>query len=219
MNDLLKNVALGAAGGLAGTYAMSLYWKAAQAWVGEDPRAWTQEGAPHALDEMDVAGQHHEEGESSTAAMGREAYEAATGEEPSDETKTELSQGVHWSYGTLMGGLYGAWRGRQEGLDAAGGLTFGTALWLLGDELAVPLLGLAQGATAFPPAQHAHRLGAHLAYGLAAAATAQAGHVLLFGKKKPPATWGDAAWEAGKTYAKWKAGTKAARTGWRLLRR
>ena len=186
-------MALGAVGGAAGTSAMSLYWKAAAALHGEDPRSWTREGAPRALDEMGVAGKHHEEGESSTAATGREVYEAVAGEKPSEETKAELSYAVHWGYGAAMGGLYGALRGDEDSLDPLGGLGFGAALWALGDELAVPLLGLSKGATGYPPAQHAHRLGAHLVYGLVAAATAHAGRRLLRtyvpGLQRPRAPW------------------------------
>lgn len=186
---------------------MNLYWKSAAGVAGEDPRGWTQKGPPHALDEMDAAGQHHTEGESSTAAMGREAYEAVTGEEPSDEAKSEISYTVHWSYGTAAGALYGVLRGARADADLSGGLAFGTALWLLGDELMVPLLGLSKGATAYPPAQHAHRLGAHLAYGLAAAATVQAGQAFLE-KQEAPTTWRERLWKTGKTYFKWKVGKK-----------
>jgi len=52
-------------------------------------------------------------------------------------------------------------------LDILGGPAYAAGLWLLGDELVVPMLGLQSGPTAVPPVQHANRLGAHLAYGLA----------------------------------------------------
>ncbi len=218
MSSLLKNAALGAVGGLAGTYAMQMYWQGASAVAGEDPRQWTNEGPPHTLDEMDVAGQHHKEDESSTAAAGREAYEAATGEEPSDDTKSELSYAVHWGYGTAMGALYGVLSGGRDGAGVANGLVFGTALWLLGDELAVPLLGLSQGATAYPPAQHANRLGAHLAYGLALAAVTRTAQALVT-KEEEPKSWNERLWGAAETYLKLKAGKKAAGTAWSLARR
>jgi hypothetical protein len=46
-------------------------------------------------------------------------------------------------------------------------------LGALGDELMMPLLGLADGPTAYPVELHAYGLGAHIVYGLAMAATAQ----------------------------------------------
>lgn len=201
MDDAVKSVLLGALGGAAGTLAMRLYWSAATALAGEDPRARTLEGPPHALDEVGVAGQQYEAEEGSTAAAGRIAYEAATGEEPGAEAKTQLSYGIHWGYGLAMGSLYGLVRGRADGLDAGGGLAFGAALWLLGDELMVPLLGLSAGPTAYPPSQHAHRLGAHAVYGLTMAATTQVLHTTT----TPRRTASGLAWRGLKMYTKWKA--------------
>lgn len=51
-------------------------------------------------------------------------------------------------------------------------------LWLFGDELGVALLGLTKGPTAYPPVLHVNSLLAHVAYGLASAATTQALHRL-----------------------------------------
>ena len=78
-----------------------------------------------------------------------------------------------------MSGGYGALQGPTSVPDIQGGLALGIGLWFFGDELAMPLLGLADGPTAYPPALHAHGLGAHLAYGLATSATTQLLHRLL----------------------------------------
>ena len=50
----------------------------------------------------------------------------------------------------------------------------GVGLWLFGDEVVMPLSGLAKGPTAYPMELHAHAFGAHVAYGLATAAATQA---------------------------------------------
>ncbi len=212
-SDLLKGLLAGALGGVAGTVAMRLYWQAATALAGEDPRTLTSEDAPHALDEMSVTGgQHTQEDESSTAAVGRIAYEAVTDEEPDDETIETLSQSVHWAFGLGTSALYGAVRGPVGPLDAEGGLVFGTAVWALGDELMVPLLGLSKGPTAYPLTQHAHRFGAHLAFGLATAAATQA----LLGLARPHTTR-RFAWKTAKTYLKWKAVKAGAKVAGRAL--
>ncbi len=126
------------------------------------------------FDSISLIGTHHEEGESSTAAMGRIAYRAITGGDPeSEETRTTLSYLVHWGYSMLMGGAYGALRGPADVLDLKGGLALGLGVWLFGDELATPLLGLAKGPTAYPPVLHAHAFAAHVAYGLATSAATQ----------------------------------------------
>ena len=53
------------------------------------------------------------------------------------------------------------------------GLAFACASWLLVDELANSLLGLADRPAAYPVAGHAQALAMHLGYGLALAATAR----------------------------------------------
>ncbi|HEX8110896.1 MAG TPA: hypothetical protein VF516_24355, partial [Kofleriaceae bacterium] len=63
---------------------------------------------------------------------------------------------------------------RTTGGAIASGAALGVGLWVVGDELAVPLLGLADKPTAYHPSQHAQGLVEHLAYGVAAATTARA---------------------------------------------
>jgi uncharacterized membrane protein YagU involved in acid resistance len=55
-----------------------------------------------------------------------------------------------------------------------GGGIFGAGLWLIGDELIVPLLGVQRGPTAVSFTQHLNRLGAHLFYGWSTAAITRA---------------------------------------------
>ncbi len=175
-----KGLALGVVGGVAGVLAMQYYWQAVTALTGQDPRKATTDAGPHALDNLSLVGQQHEADESSTAAVGRLLNAAATGkEEPKKETKATLSTLVHWGYSLTVAGLYGAVRGGTGVPDAGGGLVYGTGLWLFGSELAVPLLGLADGPTTQPLASHAHGLGAHVVYGLATAATTQVLYRLL----------------------------------------
>lgn len=171
----LKTFAFGVVGGIAGTLAMRYYWQAVEKLTGRDPRTETRDG-DHALDDISVVGQHHEEGEPSTAAMGRELYEAAEHEAPDRITSQRLSQGVHWTYGMSQGVALDAFRAKIFDSALLGGLTYGAGMWLLGDEIAVPAMGLADGPTKFPLDQHLHRLGAHLVYGAAAAGVSGALH-------------------------------------------
>jgi hypothetical protein len=166
-------------GGAAGLLAMQAYWQRVAPQVKENVDLGGREAYPETanLDDISLIGQQHREEESSTAALGRMIYQAITGKEPqSEETKEALSYLVHWGYGLLQGGLYGAARagnGHSRGLDLLGGAVHATGLWLLGDEAAVPLLGLQEGPTAVRPVGHLNRYGAHLAYGLTTAATTQ----------------------------------------------
>ena len=162
-----RGFAIGLVAGAAGTGAMGGYWSAATALAGDDPRARVREDGPHALEDISLVGRHHGDDESTTAAMGRIAYERLAGTPPeSDEAKSVLSYVVHYGYGSLQGGVYGAMATDSVVL---GGSAFGTALWLGGDEAAGSLLGLADGPGKFPMSQHLHRWGAHLVYGIAVA--------------------------------------------------
>jgi uncharacterized membrane protein YagU involved in acid resistance len=124
---------------------------------------------------MSVVGEHRRAGESAPAALGRMAHQKLTGKEPAPERKEQLSYAIHWAHGIAMGALYGAVRGGGQRSDIAGGALFGLGLWALGDELAVPLLGLGDKPTAYPLKGHIAPLVGHIAYG---AATAAATHAL-----------------------------------------
>ena len=118
-----KGAILGMVGGVAGTLAMGLYWKAVKAARGED----------------------------STEGVDRIVYDDLMGQAPtSPETKDLLSSLVHWSYGSVQGGAYGALRGRHDPPDLAGGAALGTALWAV-SELGLPLLRPGKGKARVQP--------------------------------------------------------------------
>jgi len=73
--------------------------------------------------------------------------------------------GIHWGYGVLWGGLFGALRNRVPVIGSAAGLTYGTGLWLIGDELMMPILKLSPPSTDFPWQNHARAFTNHAAYG------------------------------------------------------
>lgn len=163
-----KRALAGMAGGAAGTAAMGLFMKAAKRAAGGQNR----QPQPK-IHDISLFGRKHEEGESATAALGRIAYQAVKDRKPDPETKNKLSEAVHWAYGVKLGAAYGFLRGRTGKGDLLGGLAFGAALWLIGDEIAVPLLGLAEGPKAYPVELHTQALGAHLVYGVVTAGTTQ----------------------------------------------
>lgn len=170
--DRWKGYVVGLIGGAVGTLAMGGYWRALQSVLGSDPRSATRAGGPHALSDISLIGIHHTDDESSTAAMGRIAYTALAGKPPAaGETTATLSYVVHYGYGTAQGGLFGALSSGQGDRALAEGAAYGTGMWLVGDELGISLLGLADGPGTYPLSQHVARWGAHLVYGLTVAAT------------------------------------------------
>ncbi|MCQ3932912.1 MAG: hypothetical protein DPW16_20880 [Chloroflexi bacterium] len=167
--DYFRSLLTATVGGAAGVAAMAAYWKTVTAITGRDPRQnKTNYAGEQPLDSISIVGKQHERGESSTGAIGRIVYRALMGRAPqSQETRTFLSYLVHWVISLGMSGISGSLQRRRNKPDAKNGLMLGSGLFLLGDELAMPLLGLADGPTAYPPKLHIHSFGAHVAYGLA----------------------------------------------------
>jgi uncharacterized membrane protein YagU involved in acid resistance len=98
--------------------------------------------------------------------MAEKIAEAVAGVELNKGRKEKYGNVVHWGYGIMWGGLYGALRGRAPLVDTANGLGFGTGLWLIGDEMMMPLMKLSPPSSKFPWQNHARAFGNHMAYGV-----------------------------------------------------
>lgn len=175
MPSVLSKIGFGLLGGAAGLLAMEVIKRITAPLAKKgDPRPHDR---PMSQRTMSPLGPQHTPEEGATDAVGRIGYEKATGREPSRATKSKLSWGVHIGYGLLVAALYGAARGERSRslLHTLGeGAAYGAGLWLLGDELAVPLLGLSDRPTSYPAARHAQSLAMHLGFGIATAATTRA---------------------------------------------
>jgi putative membrane protein len=83
----------------------------------------------------------------------------------SKQEKKKAGPLVHYAMGAASGALYGALAEMAPIAAAGGGSLFGTALWAIADEIAVPRLGLSKPPGAYPAAQHGHALASHIVYG------------------------------------------------------
>lgn len=72
----------------------------------------------------------------------------------------------HYVIGIVGGAFYGASSEYLPQLRVGGGAGFGTAFFLLGEEVAVPLLGLSAKPSQIPAESHAVGFLAHLVYGV-----------------------------------------------------
>jgi hypothetical protein len=169
-----RNALFGVAGGVAGLVAMRYAMQATRRLMpkgGDEEYAGNGEGSSED-DSWALFGMQRREGESATGAVGRIAYEKLLRREPSEELVQKMSNWVHWGHGETMAVLYGLMAARRGG--PLKGTAFGLLLWLFGDELIVPLLGLSRKPTSTPLSQHLPPLVAHLAYGGAVGATVRA---------------------------------------------
>jgi len=120
------------------------------------------------------------------ARGGKSAYETAAekaaglaGKELSKDQRKKLGSAIHWMTGVGSTALYALLRrriaaGKGLGRELAAGALFGTAVWLLLDEVGNTALGLTPGPAAFPWQTHARGLAGHLVLGLAAESVLQA---------------------------------------------
>lgn len=75
---------------------------------------------------------------------------------------------VHYVVGTTAGAAYGVAAECEPDVTTLAGIPFGAAFWLVVDEGALPLLGLAKGPTAYPTSTHVYALASHLVFGVTA---------------------------------------------------
>ncbi len=81
---------------------------------------------------------------------------------------------VHYAFGGLLGAAYGAMAGSNRLAAVGGGTGYGSAVWLLADEIGVPAAGLSDSTAKTPPMKHVQAWTSHLVYGLVTEGTRRA---------------------------------------------
>ena len=94
-------------------------------------------------------------------ALAEEVSVAVTGEELDKESRQKYGNYIHWGFGIMGGGLFD----RLPLVGVADGVGFGAGLWLIGDEVMMPLMGLSPPSTESPWQNHARAFANHFAYG------------------------------------------------------
>jgi putative membrane protein len=154
-SDLFKGLAGGLAGGLLASWTMNRFQ---DVWSSLGRRNQKSQAAPltqATSDEPD-----------DTTIKAASAISEGLFHHPL--TKDEKKLGgtlVHYSLGASVGGLYGAAAEFAPEVTTVAGLPFGAVFWLVVDEGAVPLLGLAKGPAEYPLSAHAYALASHLVFG------------------------------------------------------
>jgi uncharacterized membrane protein YagU involved in acid resistance len=149
----------GLAGGLLGAWAMDQFTRAWNHFVSEAK----QLSPPYSAQEWD-----------STSRTASWVANFAFGRELTRREKIVGAQLMHYGVGSAAGAIYGLWRARRSHSTLASGVAFGFALWLVGEEIAMPLLGINDPAQAYSIADHANSLGEHIAYGVTTAVITRA---------------------------------------------
>jgi len=172
MQQIAHRLGLGVIGGLAGLAVMNLVRLGTAPLV--KPRAPRPTDVFLTERTISPIGPHHRSGEPAAEALGRLAYEKLIGGEPSRRVQRALAWAVQLGYGLLAAAAYGLVRSRRTRRPVRDGAWFGAGLWLVGEEIAAPLLGLTDKPTAYHPTYHLQSLAQHLGFGIATAATTHA---------------------------------------------
>ena len=147
--NLATELILGAAAGAVATWLMDL---ATTALYERQPEDVTRRENEARGDETAYA----------TAAAKTAGF---AGVELNKEQRQTLGTAIHWTLGTFAGAGYGALRHTVPNFRLGSGLAYGFAFWLVMDEAALTLLGVAPPPQRFPWQTHARGLAGHLVLG------------------------------------------------------
>ncbi len=180
-NETLRGALAGAMGGLVASWVMNQFqsaWSAiSKRWSkgqeqsgGESEQRWAprfREEQEHEAAQREQQRQQQQSGEEEEATTRTaEAVAEPILQRPlTQEEKKTAGPIVHYVYGTLIGGVYGALCENMPITEIGFGTAYGAAVWLLGDEVMVPLLKLGKPPTQVPLSMHAYALASHLVYG------------------------------------------------------
>jgi len=166
-SDVWKGLAAGLIGGLVASWTMNRFQ---DAWSKLAENGEQSQGARSSQQKSAQQEQQSssEEQDDTTVRAASAISEGLFQHKLTESEKKIAGPAVHYTLGTGVGGLYGAVAELVPEVNAGIGLPFGTLFWLVVDEGAVPLLGLAKGPTEYPISTHVYALASHLVYGLTA---------------------------------------------------
>jgi hypothetical protein len=166
--SVLRGIITGAAAGISATLIMDQFFKLTSAGqkAVEKQRKLAQGESPWEIAHEQVQQeQQAAQQEDSTEIVARKIAKA-TGKTLDKEQQKTAGRAVHYTFGTLMGIVYGVSAELVPEATTGAGTGFGTLLFFGADELAVPALQLSPGpAPGAPGFDHLQHWAAHVVYG------------------------------------------------------
>ena len=152
-----KGLVAGVVGGVVASWAMDRF----QYW-------WLSFGGGDELQLQQTPSEEGNREEPATVKTASTISERVFGHSLTVKEKEIAGPLVHYAVGTTAGAVYGIAAEYEPDVTTLAGIPFGAAFWMVVDEGALPLLGLAKGPTAYPISTHAYALASHLVFGLTA---------------------------------------------------
>jgi putative membrane protein len=148
--DIMKGLLAGVAGGLLASFLMEQFqvaWSAASAAISSEKKGGGRKADP------------------TTVKAANLVSEKITGRKIPADYKPIAGEAVHYGMGASAAAVYGVLAEVAPVVTVGDGVGFGTGLWLLADELAVPKAGLSKPPKEVPLTSHVYGLASHLVYG------------------------------------------------------
>jgi putative membrane protein len=161
-HDVLKGMASGAIGGLVASWTMNQFQKG---WS-KASKALQQKGHPEEGKAEEQQQQSDSDSEDATMRTAEWIAGDVLHHPLTKEQRKKLGPVVHYSFGTLMGALYGTVSEVMPKATAGDGAAFGAAVFAGADELSLWALHLAGPPTQYPISTHAYALASHCVYGV-----------------------------------------------------
>jgi putative membrane protein len=153
--SVTRHVVAGLIGGLVASYAME-HFQQTLSWISREMGGASGGG-----------GQQHRQPQSEPATYkaADAAAHAVTGRHLRRQDKPLGGSIVHYAFGGAVGAIYGAAASQNREITAWAGIPFGATVWLVADEIGVPLSGFSKAPTEYPLQSHVSALATHLVYG------------------------------------------------------
>jgi hypothetical protein len=165
--SVLRGIITGATAGIAATLIMDQFFKltsAGQKALEKQMKLAHGESPWEIAHEQAQQEQQAAQREDSTEIVARKIAKA-TGKSLDKEQKKTAGHVVHYTFGTLMGIVYGVSAEQIPEVRTGGGTAFGTLLFLGAHEVAVPAFQLAPPPDQAPATDHLQHWAAHVVYG------------------------------------------------------
>jgi putative membrane protein len=148
--DFLKGAVAGIAGGLLASFLLEQF-----------QAAWS--AAAEAIHPSKT--QERPKADPATVKAANAVSQKISGQEIPAAYKPGAGEAVHYGMGAGSAAFYGALAEVAPVITIGEGLAFGTAVFVLADEVAVPKAGLSKPAREIPLTTHVYALASHLVYG------------------------------------------------------
>lgn len=158
--SILKGLAAGIAGGLVASFVMDQFQYAWNS-IAENMQ---KSGSGKSKDQSENG--KKDEQEPATVKAAEAISEGVLDHELTKPEKKYAGPAVHYAMGGGSAAIYGVAAEFLPQVTAGAGLPFGTAVWLIADEIAVPAFGLSKSPFKYPASTYAYALASHFVYGL-----------------------------------------------------